>query len=137
MDEIKEKFINDLNESIKWHYSRYRLLSVLQWSIMILVAIAGVFTTAAGLPGASNQWLSKPITLLLCGGIVAVGATINQVGNPGKSTQHQLNIKLAFKAIRGAVEFRNMPIDLAQQFRTSGYKTPEETIEKVNQWHSS
>ena len=134
MDEAVAKFVAELDESIEWHYRMFRRLTGIQWAVMIFVALAGVLTTAAGLPGNDVLWFAQPNALLAWGAAAAVGAVINQLGNPTKSGENHLKIKLACKTIKGAVQFRNLPLDIAEQARAKARTLPDEAVEMVNQW---
>ncbi len=134
MDEKTTTFIRDLDEGIATHDRKYRRLMILQWMVMILVALAGVFTTAAGVPTNEGSWIAHPNSLLIWGSVAAVGAIANQLGNPTKSGEHQLKIKLAYKAIKGAIQYRGLPLDTAQQAKSTSWTNPDGAVEIVNQW---
>ena len=137
MEEIKAKFISQLEESIVWHYSKYRQLATVQWCIMVLVAIAGFLTAATDPTFAQVRWYSDSGGLLVLGGATTIGAAINQFANPGKSSERHLQIKIALKSIKGAVEFRNLPVDLAERYREKAWTNPEEALLKLSEWRST
>lgn len=144
MDEKTTTFISELDEGIAWHYRKYHQLMTLQWTVMIFVALAGVFTTAAGwptsedpagLPTSEGKWIAEPYLLVICGAVVAVGAVVNQLGNPTKRAEHQLKIKLVYKAIKGAIRYRGLSLDTAQKAKSMAWTNPDGAVEMVNQWN--
>ena len=136
MTNITDTLIKEIENSIKWHNYKYRQMIIIQWSIMILVAIAGAFTAVSGSTQGQEQWFAQPNALVVWGATTAIGATINQIGNPGKIGDFHLNQKLALKAIRGAIQYRGLPVDVADDLRSTARKNPEEAVERLNQWRS-
>jgi len=134
MDSKKEEFVEELSESIKWHYATYRRLNAVQIIVMILVAIAGVFTVAAGSTHGENQWFAESNALIAWGGITAVGAVVNQFVIPSTRAEYHLNLKMALKAIRGAVINRGLPVDEADRIRTKAWTNPDEAQDELYQW---
>ena len=136
MDEQIKKFITQLSDDIRYQWSAHRRLSALQWVIMVLVAIAGGFTTVSGTSQGKDQWFSDPMFLVVWGGVTAIGAIINQLGNPGKQSAHHFQVKMALHGVKGAVEFQNMPIEKAQTLKQLAYGDPEAVSIKLSQWGS-
>lgn len=135
MDSKKEKFVEELNKSIKWHYATYRRLNAVQIIVLILVAIAGVLTVAAGSSDGENQWFAEPNALIVWGGITAIGAVVNQFVIPNTKAEYHLRFKMALKAIKGAIINRGLPVDEADRIRTNARTNPEEAQDELNQWH--
>ena len=134
-----EKFVGNLNESIQQRWVTYKWLLVVQWTIMILVGIAGVFTTFSGLVGdlkAGQQppWYAQGSVLLVWGIVTTIGAIVNQTLNPAKKAEHNLKVKVVYKAIRGAIQFRGMPLDEAEKIRASAWGNPEHAMDQISGW---
>ena len=130
-DEQKQAFLAELDDQIKDQYRRYRIQSAVQTGLMILIAVAGFLTGAAGLDNLHSFWYSQPNALLAWGGITALGAAFNQFGDPGKSSHHHLMTKIALKSIRGAVIYQGLSIGEADRLRSQAWKDPERAAEEM------
>lgn len=86
-DKTKGDLLTEIEGDIA-RYRRYRKYSsTVQWVVLLLITIAGFFTTAAGGVGAgdmTNVWFSEPRWLTTWGLIAAIGSLIVQNANPAQ-----------------------------------------------------
>lgn len=134
MKGTEEKFTKEITEEIERRHKKYHQLIAIQWIVTILIAVAGVLTTAAGSSQGENQWFASSSALVAWGAITAIGTAISQFANPAKNSEFHSQVKCALKAIRGAVEFRDLPTDQAEQLRVLARTNPEDAIVQLNQW---
>ncbi|HLO30222.1 MAG TPA: hypothetical protein VK249_13850 [Anaerolineales bacterium] len=132
-DDRKKTFLAELEEQIKDQYRQYRIQAWVQTSLMILIALAGFLTGAAGLDNLHSFWYSQPNALLAWGGITALGAAFNQFSDPGRSSQRHLMTKIALKSIRGAVLYQGLSVNEADKLRNRAWKDPERVAEDMGQ----
>lgn len=132
MSDKRADFLSKINEEAVWQYSAHRKLRYLQMFLMIAIAVAGVFTANEGASGLKGLPYLSPFVLLVCGIVSAVCAAINQWANPERRSAEHRNIKMALRAVEGAVKNRKFSLAKAEQLKTLAFKNPEAVIEKLS-----
>lgn len=119
MNEKEDIFIAETEKEIGKKRTRMRYLSWLQWVIMISVGCAGLLTSLTGTEIYRDMWFTSPDFLVIWGIISTIGALVNQAANPNERIEKYMNTVCALKAIVGAVKYQNLPINEADQIRTT------------------
>jgi hypothetical protein len=132
MTDKRLEYLQVIDEEAKWHYSLYRRARFLQMVLMIAIAVAGLLTASAGLSEHRGAFYSTPTALLVWGIVSVVCATINQWANPERRSSKHFNVKMALRAVEGAVKNRDMPLADAEMLHTLTFKNPEAVIEKLS-----
>jgi hypothetical protein len=132
MTDKRLEFLREIDEEAKWYYSSHRRLRFLQMALMIAIAVAGLLTASAGLSEHQGAVYSTPTALLVWGLVSAVCAAINQWANPERRSSEHYSVKMALRAVEGAVKNRDLPLADAEKLRTLAFKNPEAAIEKLS-----
>ncbi len=132
---VPAEFIADLDKEARQYERRSQVLTALQWAVTLAVTSAGAVTAWAGAPevtntGQASAWFKSPTTLLICGLVVAVGTSLNQLGLAGKVERNQ-QLAMVVKGIADAVRAGIMPLDRATGLRIRARANPHPVIEEL------
>ena len=127
---------HELLQEIETAIERYRHLgkrnSVIQWSALLPVTVAGFFTTAAGGVGMENAWYASPSALTIWGLIAVIGSLIIQTANPGQIAERCEQKKDAMRAIRTALKFRALDLAVAAELVELARDDPRQALDYLS-----
>jgi hypothetical protein len=130
----KQEVLNEIEGDIA-RYRRYRKYSsILQWVILLLVAIAGFFTTAAGGIGTGEMaktWFSSANWLTIWGLIAVIGSLVVQNANPAQMAATFEKKKDVMRAIRTALKFRGLEVKVAAKLMETARTDPEKALDEL------
>ncbi len=138
-DDKKQQLLLEIETAIE-KYRKYRKRSTaLQWSVLLLVTIAGFFTTAAGsveLGKETSAWFASPTALTAWGLIAAIGSLIVQNANPAQMAERFEKKKDAMRAIRTALKYRNLDLIVAAELVEIARVDPGQALDDLSNQQS-
>ena len=130
----KDKLLEEIESDIK-RYRKYRLIgSIFQWIVLLLVAIAGFFTTLTGAvdaSGVANVWFANPNWLITWGLVTVIGSLVVQQGKPGQKAETWEKKKDAMRAIRTGLLFRGLELKKAAELMEAARSDPETAVDDL------
>lgn len=116
-DSKKQQLLFEVEADIRKYRRARKASNALQWTVLILVTIAGFFTTAAGTVDKDSEsslpWFATQKALTAWGLTATIGSMIIQNAKPAQMAEQFEKKKDAMRSIRTALKFRNMELDEA------------------------